>query len=87
MIRMRWSVVALLCAATTALSAQGAKPDSSKLKKAEKNTKVAVDKGAKDTKNAVVTAAKDTKNATVKGAKDTKKAVKKVLDKDSTKKP
>jgi putative intracellular protease/amidase len=97
MFRMRWSVVALLCAASTVLSAQGDKPDSSKLKKVEKNTKVAVDKGAKDTKNAVVngakdtknavvTGAKDTKNAVVKGAKDTKKAVKKVVDKDSAKK-
>ena len=66
--------------------------------KGAKDTKVAVVKGAKDTKNATVTAAKDTKNATVtaakdtknavvKGAKDTKKFAKKVVAKDTTKKP
>ena len=87
MIRMRWLALAFLCAATTAAGAQGTKPDSTKLRKAERNTKVAVGKGAKDTKVAVVKGAKDTKNATVKGAKDTKKAVKKTVAKDTTKKP
>jgi hypothetical protein len=85
--RMRWLAVALICAVATTVGAQQAKTDSSKLKKAAKNTKVAVVKGAKDTKKAVVTGAKDTKNAVVKAAKDTKKAVKKVVAKDSTKKP
>lgn len=84
MIRTRWLALALLGAATT-LGAQ--ERDSSKIKKAAHNTKVAVDKGAKDTKVAVVKGAKDTKNAVVKGAKDTKKAVKHVIRKDSTKKP
>src|ERR1035437_395019 len=51
LIRMRWLALALLCTATTAVSAQGTKPDSGKAKKAVTNTKVAVDKGAKDTKN------------------------------------
>ena len=82
MIRMRWLALALVCAATTAVSAQETR-DTTKGKiktattKAAKNTKKAVVTGAKDTKNAVVTAAKDTKNAVVTGAKDTKNAVKK----------
>ena len=97
MIRMRWLALALLCTATTAVSAQGTKPDSGKAKKAVASTKVAVDKGAndtrnavvkgaKDTKNSTVTAAKDTRNATVTAAKDTKNAVKKAVKNDTTKK-
>ena len=80
MIRMRWLALALVCAATTAVSAQE-KRDTTKGKiktattKAAKNTKAAVRTAAKDTKNAVVTGAKDTKNAVVTGAKDTKNAV------------
>jgi hypothetical protein len=79
MIRMRWLALALVCAATTAVSAQETRDTKSKIKtattKAAKNTKKAVVTGAKDTKNAVVTGAKDTKNAVVTGAKDTKNAV------------
>jgi hypothetical protein len=82
MIRMRWLALALVCAATTAVSAQETR-DTTKGKiktattKAAKNTKKAVVTGAKDTKNAVVKGAKDTKKAVVTGAKDTKNAVKK----------
>ena len=82
MIRMRWLALALVCAATTAVSAQETK-DTTKGKiktattKAAKNTKKAVVTGAKDTKNAVVTGAKDTKNAVKKGASDTKTVAKK----------
>ena len=80
MIRMRWLALALVCAATTAVSAQETR-DTTKGKiktattKAARNTKKAVVTGAKDTKNAVVTGAKDTKRAVVTGAKDTKRAV------------
>ena len=80
MIRMRWLALALVCAATTAVSAQETR-DTTKGKiktattKAARNTKKAVVTGAKDTKNAVVTGAKDTKRAVVTGAKDTKNAV------------
>jgi hypothetical protein len=80
MIRMRWLALALVCAATTAVSAQETR-DTTKGKiktattKAAKNTKAAVRTAAKDTKNAVVTGAKDTKKAVVTGAKDTKNAV------------
>jgi hypothetical protein len=70
MIRMRWLALALVCAATSTVSAQGTKQDSTKAK-----VKSATSKAATNTKKAVVTAAKDTKNATVTAAKNTGKAV------------